>query len=86
MPLRLWILEDTKDNSAPGDIDGATFLSSLSVEDIYIFEERAAIMEYDGGLSREEAEQAARKTVLKIKDSNRVVVAPLHGKINARGE
>ena len=34
-------------------------------EEEYRFEERAAIMEYDGGLSREEAEAIAKETILK---------------------
>lgn len=33
-----------------------------------LFEERAAIMEYDGGLSREEAEQEAEKIIQALKN------------------
>jgi hypothetical protein len=38
----------------------ASFLSGLTEEERFIFEERAAIMEYDGGLTRAESEKKAR--------------------------
>lgn len=38
--------------------------SQLTEEQQYLFEERAAIMEYDGGLSREKAERLARIDIL----------------------
>lgn len=34
-------------------------LSQLTEDELELWEERAAIMEYDGGLSREEAEREA---------------------------
>lgn len=39
-------------------------LSTLSESERTYFEERAAIMEYDGGLSREEAEKRALERIL----------------------
>lgn len=38
---------------------------NLSADEIELFEERAAIMEFDGGLSREDAEEAAMKIIAK---------------------
>lgn len=38
--------------------------AKLTDEQQYLFEERAAIMEYDGGLSRNEAERLARIDIL----------------------
>jgi hypothetical protein len=38
-------------------------IAGLSEAERYQFEERAAIMEYDGGLSREKAERAALREV-----------------------
>lgn len=38
----------------------------LDEEDRFRFEERAAIMEFDGGLSREEAERFARAGLVKL--------------------
>lgn len=35
----------------------------MTEEEKEIFEERAAIMEYDGGLTREEAEEEALKSI-----------------------
>ena len=37
--------------------------SPLTVDEMELFEERAAIMEYDGGLTREEAEKAALRCI-----------------------
>jgi len=42
-----------------GEIE--TFLSTLNEKERFIFEERAGIMEFDGGLTREEAEQRAMR-------------------------
>jgi hypothetical protein len=38
--------------------------AKLTEEQQYLFEERAAIMEFDGGLSRKEAERLARIDIL----------------------
>jgi hypothetical protein len=43
---------------------GSHCLESLSEDEREAFEERAAIMEFDGGLTRNEAEQAALRDVL----------------------
>jgi len=63
MPLRLWILEGEADNcDSPQKEDNTTaFLSALTEDERYIFEERAGIMEFDGGLIREDAERQARQ-------------------------
>jgi hypothetical protein len=42
-----------------------TILPTLSVSEREEYEERVAIMEYDGGLSREEAERLALERILK---------------------
>ena len=55
MGLRMWLLESEADNKQ----DLQKFLNSLSKDEQEFFEERAGIIEYDGGLSREEAEQKA---------------------------
>lgn len=47
-----------------GDISIEDFLRGLTVEDKESFEERAAIMEFEGGLPREEAEREALKLLL----------------------
>ena len=39
-------------------------VKNMSEEDRYRFEERAAICQYDGGLSREEAEGMAREIII----------------------
>jgi hypothetical protein len=65
MPLRLWTLEGEKGNNEPVEMEN--FLSSLSEEQRYVFEERAAIMEYDGGLTREEAEKQAQQLLQRRK-------------------
>ncbi len=46
--------------------DMTAFLSGLSEEDRYTFEERAAIMEFEGGLTRTESEKRARACILRI--------------------
>jgi len=61
MPLRIWILEDEINFEDTPETDGQSIPSSLNEEQQEIFEERAAIMEYDGGLSRQEAEREAMK-------------------------
>lgn len=62
MALRMWFLEstgvETKDKT-----DLQKLISNLSEDERYMFEERAGIMEYDGGLSREDAEKEAMKSV-----------------------
>jgi hypothetical protein len=60
MPLRPWVLEDERDYGETTENDMKAFLSRLSEDDRYAFEERAAIMEVDGGLTREEAEHMVR--------------------------
>jgi len=45
----------------------AVFLGGLNEEERFTFEERAAIMEYDGGLTREEAERQAVESIMKGK-------------------
>ncbi len=49
----------------PIDPDIALWVSTLDANARELFEERAAIREYDGGLSRAEAEAAARNDVLR---------------------
>jgi len=41
-----------------------TFLGGLSENERDFFEERAAIMEFDGGMSRQDAEKEAAKLTL----------------------
>ena len=60
MSLRLRILEDGKENNEPARMESLS--SSLSDEQQYNIEERAAIMEFDGRLSREDAERQAWKS------------------------
>jgi hypothetical protein len=45
-----------------------SFLDSLNEEERMEYEERAAIMEYDGGLTREDAETQALQNVIYIRD------------------
>jgi hypothetical protein len=61
MPLRMWILEDEIKVNLTQEYQTPVSFASLSEVQTEIFEERAAIMEYDGGLSRQEAEQEAMK-------------------------
>lgn len=56
--------------------------NKLKAFDPVEFTERAAIMEYDGGLSREEAElEAAKAQGFQLKDVN-IWLAELRGKRN----
>ena len=59
MPLRLRILENEEGNGELAEMDARTFIASLDETQRSLFEERAAIMEYDGGLTRAEAEKKA---------------------------
>ncbi len=49
----------------PLDPDIALWVSTLDINTRELFEERAGIREYDGGLSRAEAEIEARNDVLR---------------------
>ena len=49
-------------------IDGIVY--KLSHYEYDIWTERAAIMEYDGGLSRDDAEREALKLLLKLENKN----------------
>ena len=51
----MWFLENEEDSAK----DLQAILNSLSEDEQEFFEERAAIMEYDGGLSKEDAEKEA---------------------------
>ncbi|AZL16322.1 hypothetical protein [Rickettsiales endosymbiont of Stachyamoeba lipophora] len=42
---------------------------SLTEEEVMKFEERAAIMEYDGGLSRKKAEEEALNDIILMRDN-----------------
>ena len=46
--------------------DPTGFPAGLNEEERFTFEERAAIMEYDGGLARGEAERFARTSLVKL--------------------
>lgn len=64
MGLRLWGLEiinkeEKDDRWAPGE---EVSVLTLCEEGRYVFEERAAILEFDGHLSREEAEKQASES------------------------
>lgn len=52
----------------PIDPDIAAWVLSLDANARELFEERAAIRQYDGGLSRAEAESEARNDVLRWLD------------------
>lgn len=52
----------------PNVIDFAKYQRSLSKDERMELEERAAIMEYDGGLPRQQAEQHALQNVIYMKD------------------
>lgn len=52
----------------PIDPDIAAWVLSLDANARELFEERAAIRQYDGGLSRAEAESEARNDVLRRLD------------------
>jgi hypothetical protein len=47
------------------------FLETITDAEREAFEERAGIMEYDGGLSRDQAEREAMKTILKQKQGGK---------------
>lgn len=65
MAVRLEIIEERLNRSYSRKADP----SDLSMEWRIEYEERAAILEYDGGLSRDEAErQAAREIQDRLKD------------------
>jgi hypothetical protein len=65
MSLRVRILETV---ARLGDVQSSS--TFLDEEERYVFDERAAIMEFDGGLSREEAERLAMgRTDRKTTDS-----------------
>jgi hypothetical protein len=49
----------------PVDPDIANWVATLNDDARELFEERAAIREYDGGLSRQDAEAKARADVLR---------------------
>ena len=53
------------DHPTPIDPDIAAWVTTLDVNTRELFEERAGIREYDGGLSRREAESEARNDVLR---------------------
>lgn len=51
-------------NQAPAGVDPGELMAGLSGPERELFEERAAIMEIDGGLSRQAAELEALKAIL----------------------
>ena len=53
------------DHPTPIDPDIAAWVTTLDANTRELFEERAGIREYDGGLSRREAESEARNDVLR---------------------
>lgn len=53
------------DYPIPIDPDIATWVTTLNEDAREFFEERAAIREYDGGMSRKDAEAEARDDVLR---------------------
>lgn len=66
MPLRIRILEDGTEKGELAGMDTQTFIASLDEEQRFIFEERAAIIEFEAGLTRAESEKRARAYILKI--------------------
>lgn len=65
MVLRMWFLESrVVDHTESVDNEVQQALTTLTDAEREIFEERAGIMEFDGGLSRGDAERAAIKAVL----------------------
>ena len=48
------------------------FLETITDAEREVFEERAGIMEYDGGLSRDQAEREAMKTILKTRQHKKL--------------
>lgn len=55
---------NSPDYPIPADPDIANWVATLNEDAREFFEERAAIREYDGGLSRQDAEAKARDDVL----------------------
>ena len=53
-------------------IKGAFGIMNLTEEEKEIFEERAAIREFDGNVSREEAEAGALEDIIKIRERTHV--------------
>ena len=76
MPHRVIATEGTKAPSVPFVALPPTLVPNISradnqhVVDAGDFEERAAIMEYDGGLSRDEAQREAMKSFIPANDSS----------------
>lgn len=68
MGLRMWFLENEEDSAK----DLQAVFNSLSEDEQEFFEERAAIMEYDGELSRGDAEKEAHKLTLIFFGRNRI--------------
>jgi len=66
MPLRIRILEDGTEKGELAETEMQTFLASLDEEQRFIFEERAAIIEFEAGLTRAESEKRARAYILRI--------------------
>jgi len=52
-------------------VDFAACLSKLNSDELLLYEERAAIMEFDGGLSRNEAELRALESVIIKKQADK---------------
>lgn len=80
MAIKNWILEPCNDMVTPPatsippapdtgllNISVTSWLEKLSDSERAIYEERAAIMEYDGGLTKEEAEKYAKRLELSQK-------------------
>ena len=67
---------DPKVGTAPAEVDISDMVSSpgdLPIDWRIEFEERAAILEYDGGLSREEADvQALQEIAERIRDAESI--------------
>ena len=53
--------------------DPKKYLSELNEDERIDYEERAAIMEYDGGLSRREAELSALEYILDLKENKKII-------------
>jgi len=47
-------------------------VDDLTADEIHDFHERAGIMEYDGGLSRQEADKSAFEMILRQRETNRL--------------
>jgi hypothetical protein len=68
MPFRIRILEDGTETGEFEEMDTQTFLASLDEEQQFVFEERAAIIEFEAGLTRAESEMRARTCIPKIEE------------------